>query len=103
MCPWCVGTHGLPMDEDVLRSMAARYVWWKTPDEALRHPRRVITQVMNIGDYRDVQKLAHAVGEDALRDALAHAEAGQLNEKSWVYWHLRLGLDARPMPVRRVE
>jgi hypothetical protein len=78
------------MGEDVLRSMATRYVWWKTPDEALRYPRRIVTQVMDIGDYRDVQKLAHA-------------EAGELSEKSWIYWHLRLGLEVRPMPVRRVE
>jgi hypothetical protein len=83
--------------------MAARYVWWKTQDEALKQPRRVIAQVMNIGDYRDVQTLARAVGDEALKDALTRAEAGEFSEKSWVYWHLRLGLNRPPMPARRVE
>jgi predicted amidohydrolase YtcJ len=93
---------------ETLRRMAAKYIWWKTPDEAMRYPRRVITQVMNIGDYSDVQTLVHALGDDALKDALAAAEAGELNEKSWVYWHLRLGLCSTqercpPLPERRVQ
>lgn len=91
------------MSADVLERMAARYVWWKTPDEAMKHPHRVVAQVMNIGDYRDVQALAHAVGDEALKDALTRAEAGEFSAKSWNYWHLRLGLDLRPMPARRVE
>jgi len=93
---------------DILSQMAAKYIWWKTPDEAMRHPRRVITQVMNIGDYGDVQDLAHALGNEALKDAMCGAEAGEFSEKSWVYWHLRLGLcppqeASPPLPVRRVQ
>jgi len=55
-------------------------------------PQRVIAQVMNIGDYDDVQALAKQVGDDVLRDVLRHAEAGQFNARSWAYWHYRLGL-----------
>ncbi|MGH8296179.1 MAG: hypothetical protein ACRETZ_11900 [Steroidobacteraceae bacterium] len=93
---------------DVLKQMAAKYIWWKTPDEAMHYPRRVITQVMNIGDYGDVQGLVHALGEEALKKALRGAEAGEFSEKSWVYWHLRLRLcpveePCQPMPVRRVQ
>ena len=93
---------------DVLRQMATKYIWWKTPDEAMRYPRRVITQVMNMGDYGDVQTMVHAIGNEALKEALRNAEAGELSEKSWVYWHLRLGLcrpdgSSPPLPVRRVE
>ena len=68
-------------------------------------PERVIAQVMNIGDYADVQLLAAQVGDDVLRQVLAHAQAGQFNERSWAYWHYRLGLasvDHVPaLPVRR--
>ena len=39
--------------EQVLRAMAARYIWWKTPDEALLYPQRIAAQVMNIGDFED--------------------------------------------------
>lgn len=88
--------------------MAAKYIWWKTPDEAMRYPRRVVTQVMNIGDYSDVQMLVHALGDGAFKDALAAAEAGELSERSWLYWHLRLGLCSTqegcpPLPVRRIQ
>jgi hypothetical protein len=69
-----------------------KYVWWKTPDEAVSMPLRVIAQVMNIGDYADVQALAAEVGDDVLREVLSFAEAGQFNERSWSYWHYRLGL-----------
>jgi hypothetical protein len=81
-----------PIDRDKLKRFAGKYVWWKTPDEAVTMPQRVIAQVMNIGDYDDVQALAKQVGDDVLRDVLMHAEAGQFNARSWAYWHYRLGL-----------
>ena len=93
-----------PIDRDALKPLAARYCWWKTPEQAVAMPERVIAQVMNIGDYADVQALAAQVGEDVLKDVLTHAQAGQFNERSWAYWHYRLGLaspdDVPPMPVR---
>lgn len=70
-------------------------------------PERVIAQVMNIGDYADVQELASQVGDEVLREVLSHAEAGQFNASSWAYWHYRLGMsdvDLVPaLPVRRFE
>ncbi len=80
------------IDRDTLKSFASKYIWWKTPDEAVAMPERVIAQVMNIGDYTDVQTLAKQVGDDMLRHVLRHAEAGQFSERSWAYWHYRLGL-----------
>lgn len=94
-----------PLDQDELKRLAGKYIWWKTPDEAVAMPARVVAQVMNIGDYDDVQALAHQVGDEYLRDVLDHAEIGQFNERSWVYWHYRLGLAAPgrvpPLPARR--
>ena len=29
----------------VLRGLAAKYIWWKTPDEAMLYPERVVAQV----------------------------------------------------------
>lgn len=81
------------------------YIWWKKPDETLKYPDRLIAQVMNMGTFKDVGYLVDLVGEDVLREVLFHAEVGQLNAKSWCYWHYRLtdiGLDeVPPMPVRR--
>jgi len=94
------------IDRDALRPLASKYIWWKTPEEALALPERVIAQVMNIGDYDDVQALVRQVGDAVLRQVLAHAEAGQFTARSWAYWHYRLGLarigHVPALPVRRV-
>ncbi len=68
-------------------------------------PERVIAQAMNIGSYDDLQVLSAEVGDAYLRDVLSHAEIGEFNERSWSYWHYRLGLtspgDEIPaMPMR---
>ncbi len=85
--------------------LAGKYIWWKTPEEAVAIPGRVIAQVMNMGDYADVQALADQLGEEVLRIVLSHAEAGQFSERSWAYWHYRLGMasvDNVPLlPTRR--
>ncbi len=91
---------------ETLKPFARKYVWWKTPEEAVTRPERVIAQVMDIGDYADVQALVSEVGEDVLREVLARAQAGQFNARSWAYWHYRLGLAAPnevpALPVRRI-
>ena len=90
-----------------LRMLAPRYVWWKTPDEALQFPDRVAAQIMNLGTFRDLTIMIDATGEDYLRGVLGHAEAGQLDARSWHYWHYRLGLaeygirPVPPMPSRK--
>jgi len=93
------------IDQAFLKRLAARYIWWKTPDEAVRYPNRVIAQVMKIGDFDDVQELIQVAGEDRLRQVIQQAEAGQFNDRSWAYWHYRLGLAAieqvPPLPVRK--
>jgi len=70
-------------------------------------PEQVIAQVMNIGDYADVQSLVSQLGEEVLRKVLVQAQAGQFNERSWTYWHYRLGLSSLeqipPLPVRSFE
>ena len=90
--------------QEMLRRLAAKYIWWKTPEEALRLPQRVIAQVMVIGDYRDVQEMVEALGDEVLREVLLGAEAGQFDERSWTYWHYRLHLaepeHVPPLPMR---
>ena len=90
-----------------LRRLAARYVWWKTLDEAMEYPDRVAAQVMNLGTIEDMTEMLDTLGESYLRGVLERAEAGQLDARSWHYWHYRLGLaeygtrPVPPMPVRR--
>jgi hypothetical protein len=97
-----------PTERQLLEQLAARYIWWKAPADAVRYPQRVAAQVMNIGDYDDVQRLAHTLTFDGLRAVLRSAEAGQFNDRSWHYWHYRLGLakvpqDVPHMPMRIYE
>ena len=95
----------IQISQESLKPLASKYIWWKTPEEAVVMPERVIAQVMNIGDYSDVQVLVSQVGDEVLREVLMHAEAGQFNERSWAYWHYRLGLSSvghvPALPVRR--
>ena len=92
-----------------LRALAPRYVLWKSPDEAMEFPDRVAAQVMNLGTFEDLTAMIETTGDNYLRGVLAHVEAGQLDARSWHYWHYRLGLaeygtrPVPPMPVRRVE
>ena len=94
-------------DRDALKPFARKYIWWKTPDEAVAMPQRVIAQVMNIGDFDDMQALAAQVGDDVLRDVLRHAESGQFDERAWAYWHYRLGIaeleKVPPLPRRTYQ
>jgi hypothetical protein len=96
-----------PRGLECLRRLAQTYVWWKTPKEAMRFPARVAAQVMNLGTWDDLTAVVEDVGEPYLRQVLQNAEAGQLDARSWHYWHYRLGLaeypknPVPPMPVRR--
>ena len=96
----------MPLDADLLQSFARKYVWWKTVEEALAQPDRIVAQVMNIGDYDDIQFLLHQAGLPYLRKVLVHAEAGQFDARSWTYWHYRLGLcdpgEVPKLPQRRL-
>jgi hypothetical protein len=94
-----------PHIRGILGSMAAKYIWWKKADDPSLTPRRLLAQIMDIGDFDDVRRVAEEVGDDALRDVISHAEAGWLSPRSWTYWHYRLGLvepgSGVPKPPRR--
>jgi hypothetical protein len=91
-----------------LTTMARRYLWWQKAQAAVLPRRRILAQVMNIGDYDDVLHMLDLLGEAPFRDALVNAQAGWFNPRSWSYWHLRLGLRepgeaSPPLPLRRIE
>ncbi len=92
--------------EQELRGMAqfTHYIWWKTPEETLQFPDRLVAQVMNIGIYEDVCHLVALIGEEKMRHVLEKAEIGQFSKRSWAYWHYRLTDiklgEVPPMPKR---
>lgn len=75
-----------------LLTMAEKFVWWKSPHQAIRYPQKVIAQVLNIGDIESVRETLQLFGEDTLREVIRSAEIGQFSDKSWSYWNVSLGL-----------
>ncbi len=96
-----------PATSALLREFAAKYIWWKTPTEAMACPRRVMAQVMDIGTLDDNVRLLDAAGGELLAAVLANASPGWFSPRSWAFWHCKLGLsDAHhipPMPRRRFD
>lgn len=84
---------------DIINEMSAKYIWWKSGDGRPFDNRRVLAQVMDIGDFDDVLRLLASLGEDRFRDVLAHAEPGWFNPRSWSYWHYRLGIVPPGWPI----
>lgn len=94
------------LDTATANHLAKKYVWWEKPAEASRGRQRLVAQVMNLGDYDDVQRVAQRLGDKFLREVLRNAEAGQFDERSWAYWSYRLGIvrpgeAPPPLPARK--
>lgn len=86
--------------EDVLRKIAARYVWWQPPEVTLARSHHFLCQLMTLGTADDVRTVRRAMGDQALVEALEHAPPGVMDPKSWNYWHLFFGRRPPPLPVR---
>jgi len=67
-----------------------RYIWWKSPEEAVALPDRVIARIMDIGLLEDISGLLELFSKEELNDVLQGAEVGQFREKSWHFWHYYL-------------
>lgn len=97
----------LAANRALFRRLAGKYIWWKSPAQALRRPERIAAQVMNIGDYDDVQDLVCATDKAFLQGVLQSAEIGQFNARSWHYWHYRLDLadlgQVPALPLRKLQ
>jgi hypothetical protein len=89
----------------IFDEMCTKYLWWEPVGDEPHTEVRVIAQVMDIGDFFDVERLHAAIGDDRLREALSQAQPGWFSPRSWSYWHYRLGLvepeeDVPPPPTR---
>ncbi|MEQ1757037.1 MAG: hypothetical protein ABL986_01880 [Vicinamibacterales bacterium] len=89
------------MDHE-LRKIAARVMWWASPEVALARVDDFLCRVMVFGGFADAQYVEAAYGTERLRQAVRSAPPGVFDARSWCYWHLRLGLEVEPRPVRRL-
>lgn len=86
-----------------IERLARRLIWWKSPEESLRRPERVIAQVMALGTWEDIELAKREWGVDALRGVLAMPPPGVFDRRSWNYWHVIFGIAPVPaLPVRKL-
>lgn len=83
-----------------LGDIAKKYVWWKTPSDALSHRDHFLCQLMQLGTLDDVLFVRARLGDPAFREALNHAPSGVLDAKSWNFWNLVYFGAVPPMPER---
>lgn len=92
-------------EQALLQPLAARLIWWQSPQQSLRRPDRVIAQAMEFGDFDSVLRLRQVLGDRRLAMVLQCAQPGWFSPRSWTYWHLKLGLAPSgavpPLPQRR--
>jgi len=91
----------LPYNADLL-SLAARVVWFESPERALAEPVRFLAYVMTYGTLQDVAVIRRYAQLDDFREALEHAPPGIMDERSWAYWNAVTGRYPVPPMPRRV-
>jgi hypothetical protein len=89
----------LPATPELLR-LAARLVWFKAAEAALRDPAHLVAHVLTYGTQDDVRTLRSHLSDSQLRAALECAPAGVFDPRSWAYWNLMLDRPATPLPER---
>jgi len=77
---------------ELLSDFASRYIWWKSPQEAIMYPERILAQVMNLGTYEDLGRLLAIFTVEDLRPVVLYAEPGWFTDRSWAFWYVRFGL-----------
>lgn len=86
-----------------LEAMARRLMWWKSPDQALADPHRLLAQVMVLGTADDIGVARRHFSEDDFRRVLERPPPGVFDPRSWAYWHLMLGLETpKEIPGRKL-
>jgi hypothetical protein len=87
-------------EQDTLRALASKYVWWQPPDVTLARGWHFLCQMMTLGTAEDMRTVRRLLGDEAMIDALEHAPPGVMDPKSWNFWHLFFGRPVPPLPVR---
>lgn len=93
-----------PERDATLRRLARRYVWSESPESVLRRPDGIhdlICQILRLGTLQDFRTASRVFGADAIREALISARPGQLDDRSWTFWHLVFGISPVPPAPRR--
>ena len=86
-----------------LAEIAARVVWFESPEVALAYPARFIAYAMRYATPEDIRAVRRHFGDDGLCAALDDMPPGIIDPRSWSYWHAILGRSPPPpMPTREL-
>jgi hypothetical protein len=83
--------------------VAPRVVWFESPEKALADPIRFLAYLMAYGTPDEIAVVRRYLDLADFREALEHAPAGIMDERSWAYWNVMFGrYPVPPMPRRFV-
>jgi hypothetical protein len=85
-----------------LEQVAARVIWWQSPELSVKDSKRLITQIMEYGNLEDVQAMLHFFSREEIIDALDTPLPGIFTIKSWNFWHVYFGKSVPPLPERKL-
>lgn len=86
---------------DKTKELAARLVWFETPEVALSNSFRFMAYAFARATHEDMKLLRGYIDEADLVEALDHAPPGIIDPRSWSYWNICVGrYPAPPMPKR---
>lgn len=89
---------------DELVAIAKRVVWFESPEESLREPKRFLAYLMTYGTLEEILVTRNYFSDDDFRTALRDAPPGIFDIRSWTYWNLVYGRDpVPPLPQRVVQ
>jgi hypothetical protein len=80
--------------------MAVRYVWWESASSFPDDLESLAVRVMNDATLEDAKEFRRIVGDDFLRRVLLTVPAILFSPGAFGYWHNRLGVPRRPLPLR---
>ncbi|MGH7951474.1 MAG: nucleotidyl transferase AbiEii/AbiGii toxin family protein [Limisphaerales bacterium] len=90
-------------DEEQLKRIAAKLIWWQPPEVSLKDVLRLVAQIMNLGTWEDVKFAQRYFGEAKFRDTLEHAQPGWFEKRSWALWHHAFSLPVPPAAASQVH
>ena len=87
-------------NEEQLKTIATKLIWWQPPEVSLRNLPRFVAQVMTLGNWDEVKTVSASLGWEAFKEALAKAQPGDFDRKSWALWHHAFGQPVPELPKR---
>ncbi len=86
-----------------LLALAPRVIWFEPAETALADPVRFLAYLMTYGTLDEIAVVRRYCDAQDFREALEHAPAGVIDERSWAYWNVMFGrYPVPPMPRRTI-